>query len=114
MRTMSAASSVSGSSPIAIGDHCSAVAMRTIACTRPSSAAVCAGEHPSVGGATTTLTVPELDYAELDLGNLELWQDGPPHELFAQVRAMVSNELATFAALVGVSGPACATTQLRR
>jgi cytochrome P450 len=36
----------------------------------------------------TTLTAPDSDLAELDLGNIDLWQDGPPHELFAQMRAM--------------------------
>jgi cytochrome P450 len=36
----------------------------------------------------TTLTAPEPSLTELDLGNLDLWQDGPPHELFAQMRAM--------------------------
>jgi cytochrome P450 len=36
----------------------------------------------------TTLTAPESKLAEHDLGNLDLWQDGPPHELFAQMRAM--------------------------
>ena len=36
----------------------------------------------------TTLTAPESDLAELDLGNMDLWQDGPPHELFARMRAM--------------------------
>jgi cytochrome P450 len=36
----------------------------------------------------TTGTVPEPELAELDLGNLDLWQDGPPHELFARLRAM--------------------------
>ena len=36
----------------------------------------------------TTLIAPESKLAEHDLGNLDLWQDGPPHELFAQMRAM--------------------------
>lgn len=36
----------------------------------------------------TTLTAPASDLAEHDLGNLDLWQDGPPHELFARMRAM--------------------------
>ena len=33
----------------------------------------------------TTATTPDL--AELDLSNLELWRDGPPHETFARLRA---------------------------
>ena len=36
----------------------------------------------------TTLLAPEPNLSELDLGNLELWQDGPPHEAFARLRAM--------------------------
>ncbi len=31
---------------------------------------------------TTTIAVP----ADLDLGNLDFWKDGPPHELFAELR----------------------------
>ncbi len=34
----------------------------------------------------TTLAAPHSDLASIDLGNLDLWQDGPPHELFAQLR----------------------------
>ncbi len=34
---------------------------------------------------TATATHPEL--SELDLSNLELWRDGPPHEQFAELRA---------------------------
>ena len=34
----------------------------------------------------TTLAVPHSDLAGIDLGNLDLWQDGPPHELFACLR----------------------------
>jgi cytochrome P450 len=36
----------------------------------------------------TTLMAPESTLAGLDLGNLDLWQDGPPHEVFARLRAM--------------------------
>jgi cytochrome P450 len=36
----------------------------------------------------STLLAPESDLSEFDLGNLELWQDGPPHEVFARLRAM--------------------------
>jgi cytochrome P450 len=36
----------------------------------------------------TTLIAAESQLAQQDLGNLDLWQDGPPHELFAQMRAM--------------------------
>jgi cytochrome P450 len=36
----------------------------------------------------TTLIASESQLAGRDLGNLDLWQDGPPHELFAQMRAM--------------------------
>ncbi|HME01695.1 MAG TPA: cytochrome P450 [Solirubrobacteraceae bacterium] len=36
----------------------------------------------------TTLLAPESDLAEVDLGNLELWREGPPHELFARMREM--------------------------
>jgi cytochrome P450 len=35
-----------------------------------------------------TLTASPSDLTEVDLGNLDLWQDGPPHELFARMRAM--------------------------
>ena len=31
-------------------------------------------------------TTTAADRADLDLANLELWRDGPPHELFAQLR----------------------------
>ncbi|MGO9975219.1 MAG: hypothetical protein ACLP01_20945 [Solirubrobacteraceae bacterium] len=33
-----------------------------------------------------TTTTAAADRADLDLANLELWRDGPPHELFAQLR----------------------------
>ena len=29
---------------------------------------------------------PEQDLAEVDVTNLDLWQDGPPHELFRRLR----------------------------
>ena len=31
-------------------------------------------------------TTPTVDLAELDMSNLELWRDGPPHELFRRLR----------------------------
>jgi len=36
----------------------------------------------------TTLLAPESDLSEFDLGNMDLWQHGPPHQLFARMRAM--------------------------
>jgi cytochrome P450 len=36
----------------------------------------------------TTVAAHDIDLTNIDLGNLDLWQDGPPHELFAQMRAM--------------------------
>ena len=36
----------------------------------------------------TTLTASKPGLAGQDLGNLDLWRDGPPHELFTRMRAM--------------------------
>ena len=36
----------------------------------------------------TTLLAPESDLAEVDLGNLELWREGPPHQLFTRLREL--------------------------
>jgi len=52
----------------------------------------------------TTLTAPEPDLAELDLGNMDLWQDGPPHELFARMRAMPGLHWSPLAAFAKESG----------
>ena len=52
----------------------------------------------------TALTAPEPDLAELDLGNLDLWQDGPPHELFTRMRAMDGLHWSTLAAFPEESG----------
>ena len=35
-----------------------------------------------------TMLAPESNPAQLDLGDLELWRDGPPHEVFTRLRAM--------------------------
>src|ERR1700722_16987224 len=35
---------------------------------------------------TMTVTAPEL--ADVDLGDLEMWRDGPPHATFARMREM--------------------------
>jgi cytochrome P450 len=34
-----------------------------------------------------TTLAPSADLAELDLSNLELWREGPPHEIFRRLRA---------------------------
>ena len=31
-------------------------------------------------------TTPTIDLAGLDLGNLDLWREGPPHDLFETLR----------------------------
>jgi cytochrome P450 len=36
----------------------------------------------------STLLAAEPQLSELDLGDIDLWQDGPPHEVFARLRAM--------------------------
>jgi cytochrome P450 len=33
-----------------------------------------------------TTLAPTVDLADLDVSNLELWKDGPPHEVFSQLR----------------------------
>jgi cytochrome P450 len=33
-----------------------------------------------------TISAPPLDLADVDLGNLDLWRDGPPHHLFRRLR----------------------------
>jgi hypothetical protein len=31
-------------------------------------------------------TTPTIDLAGLDLGNLDLWREGPPHDVFETLR----------------------------
>jgi cytochrome P450 len=37
---------------------------------------------------TATMTPPDQATEELDLGDLDLWRDGPPHQVFARLREM--------------------------
>ena len=36
----------------------------------------------------TAVAAHDIDLTNIDLGNLDLWRDGPPHELFARMRAI--------------------------
>ncbi len=52
----------------------------------------------------TTLIATESELAEHDLGNLDLWRGGPPHELFSRMRAMDGLHWSTLDAFPQESG----------
>ena len=63
----------------------------------------------------TATAVPHSDLSAVDLGNLDLWQDGPPHDLFARTerdRRGCTGALSTRSSTSAASGRSCASQDI--